>query len=263
MTRSGYVLGEFSDSREELRRLEQQAMAVAHAEDQAYLAAGLPERGLGLDMGCGPAFVAERLRRLRPELRLCGVDLDAGSLGEARRSERLVALARSDVHALPFARGTFDLVFSRLVLRHIADPYAVLDEAVRVLRPGGTLVLEDCDDGSIVLEPMPRSFASVLAARHTSLRRRGADPFLARRLYSMLHNLPLKAIGISAIAVTSRDIGVAAFARIVLMPAAEAIDEDLLSPGTIQEAREDITLWGSSPQSFGMTTLLIFRGTRA
>lgn len=40
---------------------------------------------------------------------------------------------------LPFPDGHFDLVFSSTVLEHTADPELVLDEAVRVLRPGGCM----------------------------------------------------------------------------------------------------------------------------
>lgn len=40
---------------------------------------------------------------------------------------------------IPFADNSFDVVFSSTVLEHTDDPWRVLDEAIRVLRPGGYL----------------------------------------------------------------------------------------------------------------------------
>jgi len=46
----------------------------------------------------------------------------------------------ADAHALPFADGSFDLLFSIAVLESLAHPYRAMQEALRVLRPGGRLV---------------------------------------------------------------------------------------------------------------------------
>lgn len=43
--------------------------------------------------------------------------------------------------ALPFADGTFDVVYSSNVLEHVARPWAMADDMVRVVRPGGTIIV--------------------------------------------------------------------------------------------------------------------------
>jgi SAM-dependent methyltransferase len=47
-----------------------------------------------------------------------------------------------DGHRIPVADGTFDSVISLAVLEHVADPYRVAAEMIRVLKPGGLLYSE-------------------------------------------------------------------------------------------------------------------------
>ena len=81
------------------------------------------------------------------QVRLTGVDwspemVRAAALA-ARRSGRPVELARADAAALPFADDQFDTVLCTFALCCVPDERAVLTEAVRVLRPGGSLLLAD------------------------------------------------------------------------------------------------------------------------
>ncbi len=43
--------------------------------------------------------------------------------------------------ALPFADGAFDVAYSSNVLEHVPEPWAMADEMVRVVRPGGLVVI--------------------------------------------------------------------------------------------------------------------------
>jgi SAM-dependent methyltransferase len=91
-----------------------------------------------LDIGCGNGrFVFFK----RPS---CGqlVGIDAGS-HFVSESLATVDLARGDVRVLPFADESFDKAFSLDVLEHLSEEGVVrmLDEARRVLRPGGLLFL--------------------------------------------------------------------------------------------------------------------------
>lgn len=47
----------------------------------------------------------------------------------------------ADAHSLPFKEGEFGFVLSTEMLEHVQDPKKVVSELMRVLRPGGTLVL--------------------------------------------------------------------------------------------------------------------------
>jgi SAM-dependent methyltransferase len=92
-----------------------------------------------LDCGCGTGNNLQLLRRYGPA---CGIDLTFSGLAYAKRSgERLVAQASA--LSLPFSDDTFDLVTSFDVIYAFDDAMAAtaLDEMYRVLRPGGSLVL--------------------------------------------------------------------------------------------------------------------------
>jgi SAM-dependent methyltransferase len=90
-----------------------------------------------LDAGCGVGLYVAAFRRFTETA--YGVDLDAEKVAQAAGHSPYVQVA--SVEALPFADGSFDLVLSHEVVEHVADDRAAAVEAVRVLRPGGRLVI--------------------------------------------------------------------------------------------------------------------------
>ena len=78
---------------------------------------------------------------------LTGLDLSEGMLAiardRARQLGRPVTLQVGDAHRLPFPDGSFDTVVCTFGLCAIPDPAAAVGEMVRVLRPGGRLILVD------------------------------------------------------------------------------------------------------------------------
>jgi SAM-dependent methyltransferase len=116
---------------------------------------GLPEAAAVLDVGCGTGVLARALAR-RPGFAgpISAVDQSPGLIDSARRlateegvSER-IAFHVGDVHRLEFAAGEFDVVIAHTLVSHVSDPLVVLQEAARVVRPGGTVAVFDGDYAS-------------------------------------------------------------------------------------------------------------------
>ncbi len=90
-----------------------------------------------LDLGAGAGYVqAMNFRGLARKV--CGVDLDPRVTANPFLDEGIV----SDVGAIPYPDGSFDIVFADNVMEHLARPDEVFSEIRRVLRPGGRLLFK-------------------------------------------------------------------------------------------------------------------------
>jgi arsenite methyltransferase len=110
-----------------------------------------------LDMGCGRGAVLLAAAKRLPRGRAIGVDLwrpdqtensQDGTLANAALEDVAdrVELHTADMTALPLADGSVDVIVSSLAIHNIPDRAGrqrALDEAVRVLRPGGRLAIAD------------------------------------------------------------------------------------------------------------------------
>jgi ubiquinone/menaquinone biosynthesis C-methylase UbiE len=114
-----------------------------------------------LDVGCGVGHWGRLLERVLPkEARVIGIDRDpfwiekatgrAGAAGLTERFQYQVAVAEE----LPFKDGTFDLVTCQTVLIHARDPGATLAEMIRVVKPGGLVVVAEPNNAasSLILD---------------------------------------------------------------------------------------------------------------
>ena len=101
-----------------------------------------------LDVGCGTGALLERLSETHPVVQLSGIDPVPEMLAIARqRLSPAIELREGWAERLPFAAERFDVVVACNMFHYIHEPTAALQEMMRVLRPGGQLVITDwCDD---------------------------------------------------------------------------------------------------------------------
>jgi SAM-dependent methyltransferase len=90
-----------------------------------------------LDVGCGVGMYTAAFQRETPHV--FGVEVERERALEARG--RSAGVSQAVGEHLPFPDATFDVVFSHEVLEHVADDRACVAEMVRVVRPGGRVVV--------------------------------------------------------------------------------------------------------------------------
>ena len=128
---------------------------------RAYKSLAAAELGISpgdvlLDLGCGPgADLPDFAADVTGGGHVIGVDNDPAAVREA--ISRTAALPQADVvegdiHALDLADGSIDRAHTDRVLQHVADPAAVIGEARRVLRPGGTAVFAEPDWDTLIID---------------------------------------------------------------------------------------------------------------
>jgi ubiquinone/menaquinone biosynthesis C-methylase UbiE len=101
---------------------------------------GLPI-GVALDAACGTGRHAAYLAQLGHTV--IGVDSSPGMLARARQKVAEGEFHEADLHELPLADHSVDLVVCAIALVHFADIQRPFHEFARVLRPGGHLVVSD------------------------------------------------------------------------------------------------------------------------
>lgn len=100
----------------------------------------LPRGELLLEAGCGMGIELVNLTRLG--FHPVGIDYVRGALGQLNAAQPGHLLTAGDVHRLPYRSGAFAAYLSFGVLEHFDfGPSPALQEANRVLRPGGALIL--------------------------------------------------------------------------------------------------------------------------
>jgi ubiquinone/menaquinone biosynthesis C-methylase UbiE len=110
---------------------------------QNAIAATAIRRGVCLDLGSGSAMLAMAVARLAPQMQVIAFDFSTPSMQIAMENiaaaqlEKQIRCETGDVHALPFADGTVDLIVSRGSMFFWDDLENAFREIYRVLAPGG------------------------------------------------------------------------------------------------------------------------------
>jgi SAM-dependent methyltransferase len=105
--------------------------------DMIVWAAGDLLRGRVLENGCGIGTYVERLQAFGGKV--FGLEYDHERAEEAGKRSSLIVNAAGE--KLPYPNNSFDLILSHEVIEHVEDDRAAIQEMIRVLHPGGLLLL--------------------------------------------------------------------------------------------------------------------------
>ena len=99
-----------------------------------------------LEVAPGPGYFALELARLG-RYRVTGLDVSHTfveiATENARREGLTVSFRQGDAAAMPFPAASFDLVLCQAAFKNFSRPQTAVNEVYRVLRPGGTALIED------------------------------------------------------------------------------------------------------------------------
>jgi ubiquinone/menaquinone biosynthesis C-methylase UbiE len=186
-----YIHGTTPEERRRLSRLN-------HLMNQSSLAAMALRGGEKiLDVGSGLGQLTLAMAEAAGMRgRVVGVERDDTQIADARENARnategkRVEFRSGDAIALPLDDGewgTFDVVHTRFLLEHVPDPQVVVAGMVRAARVGGRIILEDDDHDVLRFYPEPRGAYALWNAYIETYKRLHNDPYVGRRLVSLLH----------------------------------------------------------------------------
>jgi ubiquinone/menaquinone biosynthesis C-methylase UbiE len=138
------------------RYLDLVADVIDEVRARATSRLGLVPGASVLEVGCGNGLEAERLAALvGPAGRVVATDLSGEMILQAQGRTRSLGLPIrfevADAQALPYRDGEFDAARVERMLQHVPDPARVVQEMVRVVRPGGRVCAFEPDWETMVL----------------------------------------------------------------------------------------------------------------
>jgi ubiquinone/menaquinone biosynthesis C-methylase UbiE len=155
--------------------------AFAYQSELLALKRFVPERGRGLEVGVGTGRFASRLGvkfGIEPAIAMAKI---------AQR--RGVQVCRACAEALPFSNQTFDYVLLVTTLCFLDEPLKALREAMRVLKPGGRIIIGMIDKDS----PLGKRYES---NKHRSRFYRHARFYSAEQVLEWLRRLKYESIAV-------------------------------------------------------------------
>lgn len=130
--------------------------------------APLRERGVALDLGCGPGDISFRFLRAFPEWRVDAVDGSPSMIAAGRAAAVAAGLNdRIEFREVRLPQGTppprpYDLLFSNSLLHHLADPAVLWSSLRRWSGPATPIFIMD------LMRPASRADARALVERYAS-----------------------------------------------------------------------------------------------
>ena len=116
-----------------------------YRKQAAQLTEGLPAGAKVLEVAPGPGYLAVEIARLG--FQVTGLDISRTfvQIGSEHGSQAGVSVdfRQGDAAVMPFEADSFDLIVCQAALKNFVYPASALDEMYRVLRTGGTAVIQD------------------------------------------------------------------------------------------------------------------------
>ena len=222
-----------------------------------------------LDIGCGNGAVSlELARRVGPDGHVTGGDIDEIKLTMARTEAHLQGI--DNVTFLPMNvrdlhdSSTYDVIYARFLLTHLASPSQTLAILYRHLRPGGSIILEDIDFKGNITYPDCPAFDRYQALYCACVKHRGGDPFIGMKLPSLLRQNHFTNVRMAAVQTLGMEGDIKLISAITMENIADTLLHDgLASALEIDEIITELYAFADNPDTIaGMPRVIQAWGYR-
>jgi ubiquinone/menaquinone biosynthesis C-methylase UbiE len=271
MRTSAYIANEqHIDLDSEIRRLQNQVNLTWQKEARNLINFGLKDEMSVLEIGSGPGFYTELLSDIVPNGSITGVEIDPSLVEYSQQYLKdkvhcQHSVIQGSVMKIDFPDNSFDFAVARLVFEHLPDQISAAKEILRVLKPGGKLVLIDFDFGiPPVSYPIVPEAEVIREKSKNAFMAIGGDPLAGRRLWSMLKGSGFQNLDIEALVLHSGKQGIlSCYPQFDPERVLPLVEEGLVSEAELQSYRAGIETFMSSQDPFFIRVLLMACGEKA
>ncbi|MEM7226644.1 MAG: methyltransferase domain-containing protein [Pseudomonadota bacterium] len=232
-----YVLAHGSAGRARLNVL---ARVMEAGTESLLKRVGIEAGAACLDVGCGGGDVSLLLaRHVGADGSVVGVDLDEAKLESARQEAGEAGLGQVSYRTASVfdlaPDESFDIVYSRFLLTHLADPAGAIEAMLGALRPGGRLVLEDIDFSGHFAFPDFPALWDYVRLYSAAVATTGGDANIGPRLPGLLKASGLAEVGMQV----SQPAALSGDAKLITPITMESIGQRVIEAGlaTAEEVR--------------------------
>jgi ubiquinone/menaquinone biosynthesis C-methylase UbiE len=158
----------------------------AYRKEAERLTSRLPEGAKVLEVAFGPGYLAIELARLG-RYRVSGLDISHTFVKIAGQNAREAGVTadfhQGDAAVMPFETGSFDLIVCQAAFKNFVHPGSALSEMHRVLRRGGTALIQDMSSDATHAD-IEREVNGMELGWVSAFTTKGTLEMLKRRAYS-------------------------------------------------------------------------------
>jgi ubiquinone/menaquinone biosynthesis C-methylase UbiE len=192
MSKRGSAAYIFGSTHTEQQRLVAQAKEFENQARWLLDHVGIQPGCRVIDVGCGPIGILDLLsERIGPQGIVVGLEYvprfaEMAAIEIATRGLTNVEVVQADALSSGLQRNSFDFAHERLVMINIPAPETILSEMMALVRPGGTVAVEEVDNASWLCQPAHPSWDILMETYHSAFHANGGHVFFGRRLPELL-----------------------------------------------------------------------------
>lgn len=213
-----------------------------------------------LDVGAGPGTITAGFARRVDAVTVVEISDEVVEVARQNLADagcQNVDFVVGDIHCLPFADASFEVVHAHQVLQHVADPVQALRELARVCKPGGYVVVRDADYGAFAWYPESAGMERWRELYTAVARSNGGEPNAGRRLRFWAREAGLDGAQVTTSNWTYASADETAFLGnswatrcLESSPGPRAVELGLATEAELQEASDAWRTWGADPDAW-------------